>query len=115
MNKKLCAVTEKTNEKVEKTNTYCEKIINENVQLKLEIKKLTKNINVLSQEFVKSRRSDKRIEALSQALALIAIENKEFVENGTAQKICDILGIREINEKINDEIEAINIDPIGEL
>ncbi len=66
----------------------------------------------LSNEFVKSRVSDKKIESICEALALIETSTPENVRNGTAEKVCKILGIREINENINKEVESIDTTPI---
>lgn len=74
-----------------------------------ELNSFKNNVDYLTKEFVKSRKSDKKIEAQSQVLALMATSNPNYVKDGTAEKICGMLGIREINEKINDELEAINI------
>lgn len=102
-------VTEKLTVQVKKL----EEQLRKNDELSKLLDELIKAYEYLSNEFVKSRVSDKKIEAICQALALIEKSTSENVRNGTAEKVCKILGIKEINEDINKEVESVDTTPIS--
>ena len=124
---KLSQINEETNLKVDNlnneintvakalttTNTQINTLLTTIIEQNNEIKAQSKHIEQLEKEVMKSRKSDKQIESLQQVLALLTLRNKSFVKDGTASKVFSMLGIKNINENIQAEIEAIDVTTLA--
>lgn len=111
--KELKQVSDSMVNKAEQNNENAKRIFEKCEEIVSVVNQQAKILESLIKEFIQSRRSDKRLESVAEAIALMVSETPELVKNGTAQKICDMLGIKEINENINAEVEAIDIENGG--